>query len=288
MRGGDYTVARWAAHAAPALLAVHGITSTHMSWTQVIRGLHRRYDIYAPDLRGRGGSRNLPGPFGLRAHAEDLLALLDAHDIGKALYVGHSLGAYIGVVFAGLAPHRLTGLVLLDGGVALPLPEGQTAHTALEQILGPALTRLEMSFPDHASYREFWRRHPAFQDPREWSAELEAAFDYDLVGEPPRLRSSVNPAAVRADGRGPLDPGMARCLDEVRVPTLLLTAPRGVLNQPQPMLSAQGVVAAVGRNPNIRALEIPDTNHYTILLGTGAPAVARHIDRFAGTLAIVQ
>lgn len=47
-------------------------------------------DLYAPDLRGRARSVGLPGPYGVPAHVEDLLGLLDHLGQERALVVGHS------------------------------------------------------------------------------------------------------------------------------------------------------------------------------------------------------
>ena len=60
---------------APLVLALHGITGNHLAWAP----LHRRvpgHTILAPDLRGRGLSSELPGPFGIARHADDAAAVL--------------------------------------------------------------------------------------------------------------------------------------------------------------------------------------------------------------------
>ena len=54
---------------APVVLAVHGITANGLSWRRVADELGRRHGpgavrFLAPDLRGRGDSRSVPGPSG--------------------------------------------------------------------------------------------------------------------------------------------------------------------------------------------------------------------------------
>ncbi|MGK3816897.1 alpha/beta fold hydrolase, partial [Enterococcus faecium] len=56
--------------------------------------------LLAPDLRGRGRSADLSGPFGMSAHSDDLAAILDAAGVDRALIVGHSMGAFVSAVFA--------------------------------------------------------------------------------------------------------------------------------------------------------------------------------------------
>lgn len=281
--GGDYTVARWDG-GAQVLLAIHGITASHLAWPPVVDELAGDYTIYAPDLRGRGASNALPPPYGLGSHVADLAALLDHHGVESAVLVGHSLGAYISLEFAAAHPARVRGLVLVDGGIALPLRDGATPQQVIKGVLGPALARLDMRFADRAAYREFWRQHPAFQDAGAWNDYVEAYIDYDLVGTPPAMHSRVNAAAVQEDALGPLSPGMVTLIDETRAPMLLLTAERGLLNQPQPLLPLAAVADKVTRIPHLRHVEIPGTNHYSIVTGSGRSRVAREIDAFVAAL----
>lgn len=281
--GGDYTVARWDG-GPDVLLAIHGITASHLAWPPVVDALAGDYTVYAPDLRGRGHSNELPPPYGLQSHVADLAALLDHEGVREAVLVGHSLGAYISLEFAAKYPERVRGLVLVDGGIALPLRDGATPEEIIKAILGPALARLEMRFADATVYRDFWRKHPSFQDAGAWNPYVEAYVDYDLVGAPGAMRSRVNAAAVQEDARGPLAPHMVTLIDGIRAPMLLLTAVRGLLNQAQPLLPLDAVADKVAKIPNLRHVEIPDTNHYTIVTGSGRARVAAEIDAFVAGL----
>jgi pimeloyl-ACP methyl ester carboxylesterase len=281
--GGDYTVARWPGEGA-TLLAVHGITASHLAWVPVVDRLTSRATVLAPDLRGRGGSASLPGPFGMAAHVADLIATLDHLGIREVVLVGHSLGAYVGIEFARTAPGRTRGLVLVDGGLSLPVPPGIDPEQVLRAVLGPALARLEMLFPSREAYREFWREHPAFRSPGSWSPAVERYIDYDLVGEAPMFHSRVDPEAVRVDGRAPLAPEASTRVEGVACPMLLLTAPRGLLDQPEPLLPRALIDRTLARVPHLAWREIPDTNHYTIVLGSGGPQVAAEIDGFVAAL----
>src|SRR5215207_360424 len=119
--GGDLRVGGWepertTTDAAPAVLLIHGVTASHLSWPLVAERLPQ-VRVIAPDLRGRGRSNTMQGPAGLAAHARDLIAVLDAAGVDRALLVGHSMGAFVALVFGDLYPERVAGLVLVDGGL---------------------------------------------------------------------------------------------------------------------------------------------------------------------------
>ena len=283
VRGGKLAVARWAgAGGGTPILMVHGISASHLAWSRVVNApALAGHDIIAPDLRGRGASSELPAPYGLLQHVDDLCALLDALALTQVCLVGHSMGAYIGVHFATREASRLASVVLVDGGVALPLPAGLAPAALLEKILGPALARLSREFESRDAYRAFWRAHPAFQDAGAWNEDVEAYFDYDLIGAPPHMRSRVCEAAVREDGLGPMQPAMVSLMNDIRVPTLLVTAVRGLMNQPEPLMPVAAVETRCAANPALRWRELPDTNHYSITLGCGAAPLAAEVAAFS-------
>ena len=72
---------------APLVVLVHGITANGLSWLETAHSLSQAMTgsrIWAPDLRGRAGSRDVSGPYGLAAHVQDLVAIADhAAKIGK-------------------------------------------------------------------------------------------------------------------------------------------------------------------------------------------------------------
>ncbi|TMM35477.1 MAG: alpha/beta hydrolase [Actinobacteria bacterium] len=276
IRVGELLVRVWRAAEpdAPVAIAAHGITANGLSWARVAQLLDGRVTLLAPDLRGRAGSRDAAGPYGIARHADDLAAVLDELGIPEAVLVGHSMGGYIAAVTAVRHPWKAVAAVLVDGGLSHPPPPGTDLDEALATLLGPALDRLEMTFPDHAAYREFWQRHPAFT---EWSPIADEYLQADLVGTGP-YRSSCVPEAVRTDGRQFLsDPEVLAAVHALPVPATLLYAERGLMNQ-TPGVYSESSLAEL----KIPYQLVPDTNHYSILLADkGAQAVADQILRYA-------
>src|ERR1700760_2219544 len=73
--GGNLRVLVWGTGTRVAV-AVHGITASAMAWQAVPRQMPAGWTLAAPDLRGRGHSAGLPGPWGLERHAADVTAVL--------------------------------------------------------------------------------------------------------------------------------------------------------------------------------------------------------------------
>ena len=87
----------------PMVLGIHGLTASSISMQPTARGWPERRTFVAPDLRGRGGSAGLPGPYGMEAHARDCAALIEDFGGEPAVVVGHSMGGYVAVVLAATA-----------------------------------------------------------------------------------------------------------------------------------------------------------------------------------------
>jgi len=228
----------------------------------------------------------------MRAHADDAVRLLDSAGVDAAALVGHSMGAFVAVALAHEHPDRVNAIVLVDGG--LPLPSGTIAdgedgedvkngkdgndgkdgEDLALQLLGPAAERLRMTFADHESYREFWRAHPAFTD--NWSAAIEAYVDYDLVGTPPSMHSASLLEAVAADALE-LNDALASRAQLAALRSLpgtipFLRAPRDLLDRPGGLYSPEAVTRWQAELPNLVVHEIPDVNHYGIIMTPGGVA----------------
>ena len=276
--GGELAVYRLGSQRpdAPAVLAVHGITATSFAWLATSAALGDDVSLIAVDLRGRGDSRSLPGPFGLDAHVEDLVAVLDALALAQPVVLGHSMGSYIAARLGAQHPDRVSRLVLVDGGLTVPGSADIDPETFMRAFLGPALARLEMTFESVDSYVEWWGQHPAISGSDVDPDVLRQYAAHDLVGEPPALHSSVNPDVMAPDGSDVLSSDDAH---QLALPAVLLCAPRGMVNDPNPMQPLELVHAWADEDPERRrALQVPDVNHYTITMGAaGAAAVAAEV-----------
>jgi pimeloyl-ACP methyl ester carboxylesterase len=150
------------------VICLHGLTRNSRDFEVIaprIAALGRR--VVVPDMRGRGKSANDPDPahYVPTVYAQDVLKLMDALDLAKAVFIGTSMGGLITLVIAATAPGRIAASVLNDVGPQLdpaglsriasyvghvqPLASWAEAAEATRAVNGSA-------FPDRLDDEEFW------------------------------------------------------------------------------------------------------------------------------------
>jgi lipase len=278
VRGGELAIGRWAG-GPDVVIAAHGITGNHRSWAAVAAALDGAVTLVAPDLRGRAASRDLPGPYGMATHADDCAAVLDHLGVDEALWVGHSMGGFVIAMAAERHADRVRSLVAVDGGLPIPVPVPSDADVEelVGSVIGPALDRLDMSWPSVDDYLGFFQAHPAFAPPNELNEYAAETFRYDaVVGGDGRVRSSVSKDAVLEDGGAIItQPSSVSALTRIKSPTTFLWAPRGLLDQTPGLYPPELVASSADELAHLDPVEVPDVNHYTIVFSAhGASAVA--------------
>src|SRR3954470_5856607 len=96
---GDYSMAAEtvtlsyseAGQGTPVIL-LHGFPLSGAIWHEQQQRLSDRYRVITPDLRGHGRSPAPSGVYEMDLLARDVLAVLDALLIKKAVIMGHSMG----------------------------------------------------------------------------------------------------------------------------------------------------------------------------------------------------
>ena len=264
------------------VVALHGLTASHVNFIGVAERVAGRRPIFALDLRGRGDSDKPAGPYGLAQHARDVAAAMKAMGLGPSLIVGHSMGAFISTALAAQNPELVAGLLMVDGGYLLGIPGGVDTEQVLDAVLAQRITQLQDTYPSREAYREYWRARPHFPA-ADWGPWTEAFLNYEVGGEPPQLQPKASEAAVRADVAESFQKNdIAARLQSVRVPTLLLRAAKG-FTPDQPQLIPDSALAEMRRLlPTLGEETIPGTTHYTIVLGErGASRIADLIEEFS-------
>jgi len=136
------------------VLAVHGISSTRKLWLW-LHAAAPEITLLAPDLRGRGESDRVPGPFDRAHHVADLVALLDDQGLDRVHVVGMSMGGFVAVALAEAHPERVGGLTLVDGGPPMATAPGLTPEL-LPQVFAGRIGRLARPWGSVQDYRDYF------------------------------------------------------------------------------------------------------------------------------------
>ncbi|MBA2630161.1 MAG: alpha/beta hydrolase [Thermoleophilaceae bacterium] len=198
-----HRVAYRSAGRGPAIVLVHGITSTSATWERVLPYLATRFTVIAPDLIGHGESAKPRGDYSLGAYASGVRDLMVSLGQESATFVGHSLGGGVVMQLAYQFPERCERLVLVDSGglgrdvslllraATLPLSEVVLPVIASARLLdaGRAVGRLfgRVGLQAGTDMAELARGHASLADP-----EARAAFVHTL-------RTVVDPGGQRVN-----------------------------------------------------------------------------------------
>jgi pimeloyl-ACP methyl ester carboxylesterase len=266
----------------PAIVAIHGLTASHVNFIGIAERLAGRRPLLAFDLRGRGQSDKPMAGYGMRQHALDVAAAMRSLGLGRSVVLGHSMGAYIGTALAAEFPDLVAGLAMLDGGYLLDLPANFDPDQLLDTLLRPQVERLRTTYASRAGYLDFWRGLPAFPA-ADWGPWVEAYLEYDLGGEPPELRARASEPAVREDFRSMAQKQeVKQRLLAIRCPVMVIRAEDGVAPGQPPIIPDQVMAEIRECIPSVEEHLIAGTTHYTIALADpGASAVADLVDKFA-------
>jgi pimeloyl-ACP methyl ester carboxylesterase len=116
----------------PAVLLIHGIGDSSVTWRSVIPELARNHTVIAPDLLGHGASDKPRADYSIGAYANAMRDLLSVLGVERATVVGHSLGGGVAMQFAYQYPERCERVVLVStGGV------GREVNPLLRIASGP-------------------------------------------------------------------------------------------------------------------------------------------------------
>jgi lipase len=271
---------RWPAAAAAArrapVIALHGISSSLMSFVGVAEALGGARPLHAIDLRGHGDS-DAGGPYTIEQHARDVAAAARALDLPACTIVGHSFGAYVAVELAARAPELVAALLLVDGGYP-PLPPGVNGRTFADWAMAPSLTRIRQTHASDAAFLDSWRAMPALVGTRrDW---LDRFVAHDAGGAAGAVRSKVDDAAVIAAYYEMVDIGaVEERLAHVAVPMTLVRAEWGAADGLPPIVPDEVVAAVRRRVRHANVVTVAGANHYTIVLAErGAKVVAETLE----------
>jgi pimeloyl-ACP methyl ester carboxylesterase len=95
--GAATTLERWG-EGGPAMLCVHGMTSSRKSWERFAVRYAGTWRVFAYDQRGHGDSAGVSGPMTLHRSLLDLYNVMDAIREPVRLLIGHSWGGAVAIL----------------------------------------------------------------------------------------------------------------------------------------------------------------------------------------------
>lgn len=256
------------------IFCVHGLMANCRCWDAVAKELTGEYRVLACDLRGRGDSQKPPSGYSLWQHAEDVKSLVHSLGLGKIIYMGHSLGANIGVCFAARYPDLLSHLILVDGGADIDPRTGQ--------LLVPLIEALDRVYPDYRTYLEQYKSSPLFP---EWNSYLSNYFYYNVHHNPDgSVQTKCAKKTVSDEIRNNFPISLNKLHREIRVPVLILQAPLGFANPELPVITRAKGEEMAALIPGGRFVSLEGTNHFTIIFNAYA-RLAAEVKNFLRRLA---
>jgi pimeloyl-ACP methyl ester carboxylesterase len=146
-RDAELTLSVHEAGEGPAVVLCHGFPELAYSWRHQLPALASAgFRAIAPDQRGYGASSRPEAieAYGLHPLTGDLVGLLDALGIERAVFAGHDWGGFVAWAMPVLHPERTAGVI----GVNTPY------------VAFPTTERLRTAFPDEERMYILWFQKP--------------------------------------------------------------------------------------------------------------------------------
>ena len=213
---GDIEIAYERHGEGPAVMLVPGLGGVGSYWKPQIEALSRSFTVITHDHRGTGQSTRFEGAYSVDMLAADALGLMDALEIERASFVGHSTGGAIAQTLAIEHPARVQCMVQYaswtkaDGHVRLCF----FVRRRLLHDSGPLA---------------YIRATPLFLLPNWWTRDNEEALEQAAVDALDSF-PSVEIADARIDAVLAFD--RTEQLGNIHAPTLVLCARDDILTPP--------------------------------------------------------
>ncbi len=240
------------------ILCIHGITANCRCWDVMASNLSSDHRVIAMDLRGRGRSESPDSGYSIEHHCKDILAILNDLGLEKAVLMGHSLGAFIALAFGAQHPDRVDRIILVDGG-------GKLSEIQMVKVcagIKPSLDRLGRIFPSFEEYLNLMKTAPFL---KEWTPALETYYQYEIEAVDGGVRSSLNPAHIQEERENLGKMDVSQFYEKISCPMLILRATDGMVAEDDLLLPRDVVDTMVQKIPHARYVDIPGTNHYSIV-----------------------
>lgn len=238
---GDAEIAYESLGSGPPVILLHPFPAHHELWLPAARTLLSRYRVILPDLRGHGDSGVGEGPASMEKHAADVARILDHAEVGRAVFVGVSIGGYVLFEFWRRYRDRVAALALCNTKAQADTPEAKAARL---QAAADVMERGTEPF--------FESMVPKLMGKTTRNTRP------DLVEDALRMMRKMSPEDVAQVQRGMAErPDSVPTLKTINVLTLLVTGDEDILTgPPEAELMHQNV-------PGSLLKIVPHAGHYS-------------------------
>lgn len=129
------------------ILFIHGFPLDKSMWQPQLDFFKSSHRVIAYDIRGFGKSTTGNEKVSISLFADDLIELMDALQINRAIACGLSMGGYILLNAVNRYPERFEAIILSDTQCLADSPEAkEKRHTIIRQIVAGGLTDFAEDF----------------------------------------------------------------------------------------------------------------------------------------------
>lgn len=261
------------------VICIHGLTRNARDFEDLApRIAARGRRVLAVDVRGRGLSAWDPQPLNYHpgTYAGDIVALLAATGIERAVFVGTSMGGLITLVLAAFKPEAIAAAVLNDVG-----PELSPVGLARIAAYAGGASRFE-TWDGAVGYarRINQAAFPAYDD-SDWDRFARRVFDardggFVLACDPDIAAPIKAAAAANQDGASALAPDMYPLFRALTLDRSVLLVRGGISD----LVDAPIVERMCAAAPHMAVVEVPGVGHAPMLTEREAwAAIADLLDR---------
>lgn len=130
------------AGAGDPVVLLHGLSGSHRWWRFTVPALRTSHRVHLPEMVGFGGTGRASRQPAIAEMAGLMVRWLDALDVERTDFIGHSMGGQVGIHLAARWPDRIRRLVLVSAaGVPRPLSPVKLAELGGELLSVPAWGR---------------------------------------------------------------------------------------------------------------------------------------------------
>jgi len=130
-RNGKFRVAVQGAGGAPVLLLSNSLGTTLEMWEGQLAAFSSTHRVVCYDTRGHGGSPVAPGSYRISELGDDVLAVMDALEVDRAVFCGISMGGHTGLWLGVHAGERFSGIAVCNSAARIGTAEAWAERAAV-------------------------------------------------------------------------------------------------------------------------------------------------------------